>query len=79
VPQNLVPLRNALLERRLQTLKQVGLGIEHEQTERTRREIALAIEEQRRLAEDRAAKQRRELDLEAGSAEPGAPAQETKP
>jgi hypothetical protein len=79
VPQNLVPLRNALLERRLQTLKQVGLGIEHEQTEKTRREIALAIEEQRRLAEDRAAQQRRELDLEAGSAEPGAPAKETKP
>ena len=79
VPQNLVPLRNALLERRLQTLKQVGLGIEHEQTEKTRREIAHAIEEQRRLAEDRAAQQRRELDLEAGSAEPGAPAKETKP
>ena len=79
VPKNLVPLRNALLERRLQTLKQVGLGIEHEQTEKTRREIALAIEEQRRLAEDRASQQRRELDLEAGSPEPEAPAKETKP
>jgi hypothetical protein len=78
VPPSLAPLRNALLERRLAALKQVGLGIEREQTEKTRREIALAIQEQRRLAEDRAAKQRRELDLEAagGAPDPTAPAKE---
>jgi hypothetical protein len=78
VPKNLVPLRNALLERRLAALKQVGLGIEREQTERTRREIALAIEEQRRLAEERAAQQRRELRIEADP-KSGAPTQEPKP
>jgi hypothetical protein len=80
LPKSLVPMRNALLERRLAALKQVGLGIERDQTERTRREIALAIEEQRRLAEERAAKQRRELDLEADSGpDPNAPAEEPKP
>ena len=78
VPPNLVPMRNALLERRLAALKQVGLGIEHEQTEKTRREIALAIQEQRRLAEQRAAQQRRELRIEADP-ETAAPAQEPKP
>ena len=78
VPPSLVPMRNALLERRLAALKQIGLGIEHEQTEKTRREIALAIEEQRRLAEERAAQQRRELRIEA-EPQPGAPAQEPKP
>ena len=78
VPASLAPLRNALLERRLAALKQVGLGIEREQTEKTRREIALAIQEQRRLAEDRAAEQRRELDLEAagGAPDPGNPPKE---
>jgi hypothetical protein len=78
MPKDLVPLRNALLERRLAALKQVGLGIERDQTEKTRREIALAIEEQRRLAEERAARQRRELRIEADP-ENGAPTQEPKP
>lgn len=64
VPPALVPLRNALLERRLAALKQVGLGIERDRTEQARRELALEIQEQRRQAEARAAVQRRELRLE---------------
>jgi Mg-chelatase subunit ChlD len=78
LPPSFVPMRNALLERRLAALKQIGLGIEREQTEKTRREIALAIEEQRRLAEERAAQQRRELRIDAEPAT-GSPAQEPKP
>jgi Mg-chelatase subunit ChlD len=65
VPPALLPMRNALLERRLANLKAVGLGMEREQVESTRRAIALSIEEQRRLAEERAAAQRRQLEIEA--------------
>jgi hypothetical protein len=68
VPPGLVASRNLLLEARLQTLKQVGLGIERERDEQTRRDLALQIEEERRQAQERAARQRRELRLEA---EPG--------
>jgi len=76
VPPGLVASRNLLLEARLQTLKEVGLGIERERDEQTRRELALQIEEERRQAEERADRQRRELRLEA---EPGTNEQEPTP
>jgi hypothetical protein len=60
VPGPLAAARNALLERRLATLKQVGLGIEQQRTDQTRREIALEIER----AQARAGEQRRELHIE---------------
>ena len=60
VPGPLAAARNALLERRLATLKQVGLGIEQKRTDQARREIALEIER----AQARAGEQRRELRIE---------------
>jgi hypothetical protein len=77
VPPGLVAQRNLLLRARLDTLKQVGLGIERERTEQARRELALQIEEERKQAEERASQQRRELRLEAEP--PAAPTQENRP
>jgi hypothetical protein len=81
VPPSLVATKNLLLERRLTTLKQVGLGIERTQAERTRGELALAIQRERQQAEERAAAQRRELriDVEAEPPSGGAPAPEATP
>ena len=76
LPPSLVATKNLLLERRLTTLKQVGLGIEREQAERTRGELELEIQRERRQAEERATTQRRELriDVEPGAAAGGTPA-----
>jgi len=81
VPPALVASRNLLLRARLDTLKQVGLGIERERTEQTRRELALQIEQERRQAVERAATQRRELRLEAEpeTEPPTPPTQEASP
>jgi hypothetical protein len=81
VPPGLVAQRNLLLRARLDTLKQVGLGIERERTEQARRELALQIEQERRQAEERAAVQRRELRLEAepDAARTARPAEEASP
>ena len=81
LPPSLVATKNLLLERRLTTLKQVGLGIEKEQAERTRGELELEIQRERRQAEERATTQRRELriDVEPGAPAGGAPGPEAKP
>jgi hypothetical protein len=76
LPPSLVATKNLLLERRLATLKQVGLGIEREQAERTRGELALEIQRERRQAEERAAAQRRELRIDVEAEPPSGPAPE---
>jgi hypothetical protein len=73
VPRQLASLRNALLERRLAALKQVGLGIERDRTEQARRELALEIQRERQQAEERAAQQRRELRIEPETEAPTPP------
>jgi hypothetical protein len=76
LPPSLVATKNLLLERRLETLKQVGLGIEREAAERTRGELALEIQRERRQAEERAAAQRRELRIDVEAEPPSGPAPE---
>jgi len=76
LPPALVATKNLLLERRLATLKQVGLGIEREAAERTRGELALEIQRERRQAEERAAAQRRELRIDVEAEPPSGPAPE---
>jgi Mg-chelatase subunit ChlD len=79
LPAALVASRNDLLERRLANLKSVGLGIERQRAEQTRRGLALEIERERQQAEARAADQRRELKIEPEPADGTSPpsAQET--
>jgi hypothetical protein len=79
LPPSLVATKNLLLERRLATLKQVGLGIEKEQLERTRGELSLEIQRERRQAEERAAAQRRELRIDVEPGTQGVPEPEVKP
>jgi hypothetical protein len=79
LPPSLVATKNLLLERRLSTLKQVGLGIEKEQLERTRGELSLEIQRERRQAEERAAAQRRELRIDVEPGTQGVPESEVKP
>jgi len=79
LPPSLVATKNLLLERRLATIKQVGLGIEREQLERTRGELSLEIQRERRQAQERAATQRRELRLDVEPGTPSVPETEEKP
>ena len=57
----LVPKHNELLEARLAAVR---LDIEHQRTEAMRRELTLEIERERAAALERAARQRKELELE---------------
>jgi hypothetical protein len=61
-PAALVSLRNQLLEQRVVSLRRDRVEAEREREEATRRELELEIERER--AEQRAAKQRRELKIE---------------
>jgi hypothetical protein len=75
----LVTARNRLLEQRLVDLQRARLDLEREQTDATRRQLALEIERERERAREKAERQRRSLDLEVddlGGAEPPA---ETRP
>jgi hypothetical protein len=65
LPRELVALRNRLLEERLITLKRGNVDTERQVTERTRKELLLDIQRERSAAQEAAAKQRKELELEA--------------
>ncbi len=60
----LVTARNRLLEQRLLDLQRARLDLEREQTEETRKALALEIEQERRRALEQAENQRKTLDLE---------------
>jgi hypothetical protein len=65
LPAALLPRRTALLERRLLDIKRGRIEAEREAAARTRKELLVEIEKERRAAEQRAEEQRKELDLEA--------------
>jgi len=73
LPRELVALRNRLLEQRLIALKRGNLDVEREVAEKARKELLLDIERERGEAQSRAARQRKELDLEAELEPGGAP------
>jgi hypothetical protein len=64
LPAELVPKHNALLEARLGALRRDRLEAERRLAEEMRRELALEIERERAAAVERAARQRKELQLE---------------
>jgi len=71
VPVELVPKNNELLEARLAALRDLRFDIERQRIEEMRRELALEIERERAAALERAARQRKELDLDVER--PGGP------
>jgi hypothetical protein len=75
-PPALVSLRNQLLEQRIVSLRRDRIATAREHQEELRRELEIEIERERAAAEERAATQRRELDIEParGPDDVGAPA-----
>jgi len=71
LPAELVPKHNELLEARLAALRHDRLEAERQRHEEMRRELVLEIERERAAAVERAARQRKELQLEIE--EPGGP------
>jgi len=71
VPVELVPKNNELLEARLAALRNQRFEVERQRAEEMRRELALEIERERAAALERAARQRKELNLEIEN--PGGP------
>ncbi len=70
LPRELVALRNQLLQERLINLKRGRVAAEREEAERTRKELLLDIQEERTRAQERAARQTKELELEVEPIEP---------
>ena len=64
LPRELMGQRNRLLEQQLVELKRGRIAAEQEQVEVTRKELLVEIERERSKAQERAAQQRKELDLE---------------
>jgi hypothetical protein len=64
LPRELMSQRNRLLEQQLVELKRGRIAAEQEQAEAARKELRLEIERERSKAQERAAQQRKELDLE---------------
>jgi hypothetical protein len=64
VPRELVAQRNRLLERKLLELRRGRIAAEREAAEEARKELKIEIERERAKAAERAARQRKELDLE---------------
>jgi hypothetical protein len=64
VPRELVTKRNELLEARLVEIRRGRIEIERAAAEETRRELALEIERERAAANERADRQRKQLDLQ---------------
>jgi len=64
VPAELVPKHNELLEARLGALRRDRLEADRRRAEEMRRELVLEIERERTAALERAARQRKELNLE---------------
>jgi len=71
IPVELVPKHNALLEARLLELQHDREAADRQQAEAARRELVLEMERERAAAVERAARQRKELQLEVET--PGAP------
>jgi hypothetical protein len=65
IPSDLVTRRNRLLEDCLQDLKRVRISAEQERAENVRKELLVEIERERAKARNRAAEQRKQLELEA--------------
>jgi hypothetical protein len=63
-PQELLTLRNQVLQRRVLTLKRGRVEAERRRNDELRRGLELEIEEERAAAEARSAQQRRELRIE---------------
>ncbi len=63
VPRELVTKRNELLEARLVEIRRGRIEVERAAAEETRRELALEIERERAAANERADRQRKQLDL----------------
>ena len=70
LPRELVALRNQLLQERLMTLKRGRIAAEREDVERTRKELMIEIREERARAQQRAAQQTKDLQLEVEPIEP---------
>jgi hypothetical protein len=64
LPRELLARRTRLLQRRLVELRRERIEAEREQVERTRKELEIEIEEERRAARERAEAQRKELEIE---------------
>ena len=64
VPASLLPRRTALLERRLIELQRGRLEIEREAAQQARKELVVELENERKAAEERAERQRKDLELE---------------
>ncbi len=70
MPVELVALHNRLLEQKLIELRRGRIESERAEVEQTRKELALQIEKERAQAQDRAAQQRKELELEVDKTPP---------
>jgi len=64
IPAELLPGRNRLLEGCLERIKQVRMDAEAERAEQGRKRLLVEIEQERVKARERAAEQRKRLDLE---------------
>ncbi|MCP5059124.1 MAG: VWA domain-containing protein [bacterium] len=70
LPRELVALRNQLLQERLMNLKRGRIAAERDEAERTRKDLLLDIREERARAQERAAEQTKDLQLEVEPIEP---------
>jgi hypothetical protein len=64
LPAGLLPRRTALLERKLIELQRGRLEIEREAAQQARKELLVELENERKAAEERAERQRKDLELE---------------
>lgn len=64
VPPELVVARNRVLEDCLRTIKEVRLDAEHERAEQVRKDLLVEIQRERMRARERAAEQRKTLQIE---------------
>ena len=63
IPEDLLVHRNRLLEECLRNLKQVRVAAEREAADKMRKDLMVEIEKERALAKQRAAEQRKRLEL----------------
>jgi hypothetical protein len=66
IPRELVAQRNRLLERKLLELRRGRIASERAAAEQARKELVVEIQRERAKAAERAARQRKELELEVG-------------
>jgi hypothetical protein len=63
IPEDLLVHRNRLLEECLRNLKQVRVAAEREAADKVRKDLMVEIEKEREQAKQRAAEQRKRLEL----------------